>query len=102
MIAVRFEWDEAKNQATSGSTASPLKMPLACSSTLSIGPFKIVSKAVSSVGRPSAWPWAFMVLVVAHTVTETDDEGELVEVIRIISARRATRKERLRYEQKDS
>ena len=30
-----------------------------------------------------------MVLVVAHTVTETDDEGELVEVIRIISARRA-------------
>lgn len=36
-----------------------------------------------------------LVLVVAHTVW---DEGQ-DEVIRIISARRATRKERIRYEQ---
>ena len=39
------------------------------------------------------------VLLVAHTITEDDDEGEPVEVIRIISARRATPRERKRYEQ---
>jgi uncharacterized DUF497 family protein len=38
----------------------------------------------------------FLVLLVAHTVSE-DDDG--TEVIRIISARRADRKERKRYEQ---
>lgn len=39
------------------------------------------------------------VLLVAHTITEDDAEGEAVEVIRIISARRATPRERKRYEQ---
>ena len=39
------------------------------------------------------------VLLVAHTITEDDTEGDAVEVIRIISARRATPRERKRYEQ---
>jgi hypothetical protein len=39
-----------------------------------------------------------MILVVAHTITEQDAEGLPVEVIRIISARRATPRERKRYE----
>ena len=39
------------------------------------------------------------VLLVAHTITEDDVEGDAVEVIRIISARRATPRERKRYEQ---
>jgi uncharacterized DUF497 family protein len=39
------------------------------------------------------------VLLVAHTITEDEAEGEAVEVIRIISARRATPRERKRYEQ---
>ena len=39
------------------------------------------------------------VLLVAHTITEDDAEGEAVEVIRIISARRATPRERKRYDQ---
>jgi len=39
-----------------------------------------------------------VVLLVAHTYRE-DDEGD--EVIRIISARKATRRERQRYEQED-
>lgn len=38
------------------------------------------------------------VLLVAHTITEEDDAGEAVEVIRIISARRATPRERKHYE----
>ena len=37
------------------------------------------------------------VLLVAHTITE-DDDGEPIEQIRIISARRATPKERKHYE----
>jgi uncharacterized DUF497 family protein len=36
-------------------------------------------------------------LLVAHTIR--DEDGQTVEVIRIISARRADRKERRRYEQ---
>ena len=38
------------------------------------------------------------ILLVAHTITEEDDGGEPVEHIRLISARRATRQERKRYE----
>ena len=38
------------------------------------------------------------ILLVAHTITEEGPEHEPVEVIRLISARRATRKERRHYE----
>jgi uncharacterized DUF497 family protein len=38
-------------------------------------------------------------LVVAHTVGEQDDDGQPIEVIRIISARKADRRERRHYEQ---
>ena len=37
-------------------------------------------------------------LLVAHTITETDEGGEPTEHIHLISARRATRQERKRYE----
>jgi uncharacterized protein len=40
-----------------------------------------------------------LLLLVAHTIREEDEDGEPVEVIRIISARPADRKERRRYEQ---
>lgn len=39
------------------------------------------------------------ILLVAHTVWEQDEDGRTIEVIRIISARQADRKERRRYEQ---
>jgi len=38
-------------------------------------------------------------LMVAHTLTEDNDDGEAVEIVRIISARDAGRRERERYEQ---
>jgi hypothetical protein len=41
-------------------------------------------------------------MMVAHTVTEEDAAGKPIEVIRIISARAATRKERQRYEDENS
>jgi len=42
------------------------------------------------------------VLLVAHTITTEDDNGEPIEEIRIISARRATPKERKHYEHENS
>lgn len=41
----------------------------------------------------------YLLLLVAHTVAEDDEAGQPVEVIHIISARRADRKERRRYEE---
>ena len=40
-----------------------------------------------------------LLLVVAHTIREEDEDGRPVEIIRIISARTADPKERRRYEQ---
>jgi len=40
----------------------------------------------------------FLLLYVAHTLHLEEDEGGIVEVVRIISARRATNIERKRYE----
>lgn len=40
-----------------------------------------------------------VVILVAHTVAEGDEDGTPVETIRIISARKATRRERRRYEE---
>ena len=37
-------------------------------------------------------------LLVAHTITEESPEGQLIEVIRLISARKANKSERRRYE----
>jgi len=39
-----------------------------------------------------------VLLMVAHTMWEENEDGEQIEVVRIISARKVTRKERLRYE----
>jgi uncharacterized DUF497 family protein len=41
----------------------------------------------------------YCLLLVAHTILDQDDDGEAVEIIRIISARTADRKERRRYEE---
>jgi uncharacterized protein len=43
----------------------------------------------------------FALLVVAHTTAEYDEAGQILEVVRIISARPAVRKERRRYEEEN-
>ncbi len=55
-------------------------------------------------GGEQRWPTiglvgGLLILIVAHTVREEYDEGTSIEVIRIISARRSTPKERRRYEE---
>lgn len=41
----------------------------------------------------------YLLLLVAHTILELKADNQVIEVIRIISARSADRKERRRYEQ---
>jgi uncharacterized DUF497 family protein len=43
-----------------------------------------------------------LLLMAAHTVREEDEEGAVTEVIRIISARYATQRERHYYENENS
>ena len=40
----------------------------------------------------------YMMLLVVHTLWEEDEAGDTIEVIRVISARQADRKERQKYE----
>ena len=40
----------------------------------------------------------YVLLVVAHTIRDEEEDGQLIEVVRIISARAADRTERRRYE----
>jgi uncharacterized DUF497 family protein len=95
---IRFEWDEAKNlsnrrkHGVSFEEASHVfRDPL------------YVSVQDRVEGGELRWQTLGLVedlllLTVAHTVREERDDGTWVDVIRIISARHATRKERRRYE----
>jgi uncharacterized DUF497 family protein len=100
--AIRFEWDEAKNlsnrrkQGVTFEEASQVfRDPL------------YVSVQDRVEGGELRWQTLGLVedlllLTVAHTVREERDDGTWVDVIRIISARPATRKERRRYEDENS
>ena len=105
MEGIRFEWDEAKNlsnrrkHGVSFEEASQVfRDPL------------YVSVQDRVEGGELRWQTLGLVddlllLTVAHTVREERDEGtdydKSIEVIRIISARPATRKERRRYEEEN-
>ena len=98
MTSVRFEWDEAKNlsnqrkhDGVSFETACQVfQDPLHVSTQDRIESGEQRWQTVGAVQ-------GFVILLVAHTITE-DDDGGSVEIIRIISARRATPRERRRYE----
>lgn len=98
MTERRFAWDEAKNlsnqrkHGVSFEEATRIFMD-----PLHISIFDRIE------GGEQRWQSFGMVgncviLVVAHTTAEEDGEGGTVEIIRIISARRADRRERRRYE----
>jgi uncharacterized DUF497 family protein len=95
---VRFEWDETKN--LSNRRKHGVSFEEACQ--VFLDPL-YVSVQDRIEGGESRWQTLGLVegvllLTVAHTVREELEDGALVDVIRIISARRATRKERRRYE----
>lgn len=99
MIGVRFEWDEAKNRSNQRKhdgvsfedACEVFRDPLHLSTQDRIEGGEQRWQTLGAVQ-------GFVILVVAHTVTEEDAEGGSVDVIRIISARRATPRERRRYE----
>ncbi len=98
MESIRFEWDEAKNLSnrrkhgvTFEEASQVFRDPL------------YVSVQDRAEGGELRWQTLGLVedlllLTVAHTVRQERDDGTWVDVIRIISARHATRKERRRYE----
>ena len=98
MAGIRFEWDETKN--LSNQRKHGVSFEEACQ--VFRDPL-YVSVQDRIEGGELRWQTLGMVeglllLTVAHTVEEELEDGVLVDIIRIISARPATRKERRRYE----
>ena len=97
-MSIRFEWDEAKNRANQKKHVVSFKEasqvfrdPLHRSAPDRVEDGERRWTTFGLVG-------GFAILMVAHTLTEEDAEGAPREVVRIISARRADRSERRRYE----
>ena len=98
MESIRFEWDEAKNLSNRRKHGVSFEE----ASWVFRDPL-YVSVQDRVEGGELHWQTLGLVedlllLTVAHTVREERGEGKSVDVIRIISARPATRKERRRYE----
>ncbi|GIL02383.1 MAG: membrane protein [Alphaproteobacteria bacterium] len=99
MNEIRFEWDEAKNRTNQRKHGIGFEE----ASRVFLDPFHLSMQDRIEDGEPR-WRTigtieGLVVLVVAHVLTEADENGTPVEIVRIISARRATRRERLHYEQ---
>jgi uncharacterized DUF497 family protein len=95
---MRFEWDQAKNLSNQRKHGVSFEK----ASAVFLDPFYISAQDRIEDGE-SRWQAigsveGLLILTVAHTVREEEAGGTLVDVFRIISARRATRKERRRYE----
>jgi uncharacterized protein len=95
---MRFEWDEAKNLSNQRKHGVSFEK----ASAVFLDPFYISVQDRIEDGE-SRWQAigsveGLLLLTVAHTVREEEAGGSSVDVFRIISARRATRKERRRYE----
>lgn len=100
MSGLRLEWNEAKNAANQRKygiafdEASRAFDDPVCLST----PDRIKDgeQRWHTFGRVGS-----VLLIVTHTVREEDEDGELVETIRIISARKTSPRETRRYENED-
>ena len=98
-MAFRFEWDPAKAALNLRKHGVSFDLAL----WVFADPFALTGPSLVEVGE-LRWQTIGAVdgqvlPLVAHTVREEDEDGQCVEVICIISARLADRKERLRYEQ---
>jgi uncharacterized DUF497 family protein len=98
VTAVRFEWDEAKdlsNQRKHGvsfeDASEVFRDPLFVSLKDRIQDGEQRWQTYGKVGNR-------LLMMVAHTVREEDAHGATIEIIRIISARYASRKEQRLYE----
>ena len=102
MSPIRFEWDEAKNAANQRKHRVSFEQ----ATQVFLDPFFVSVKDRVEDGE-QRWQTfgeveGALLLMVAHTAREEAGAGRIIEVIRIITARRATRKERNRYEEENS
>ena len=98
-MATRFEWDPLK--AASNLRKHRVSFEIAIRAFAD--PFALTTQDRIEGGE-HRWQTlgaveGHVLLLVAHTVRDNDEDGQPVEIIRIISARAADRKERRRYEQ---
>jgi len=98
-MLTRFEWDSVK------ATSNLRKHGVSFETALRVfaDPFALTARDRDEGGE-RRWQTlgvveGHLLLLVAHTVREETEDGQSIEVIRIISARAADRKERQRYEQ---
>lgn len=101
MSSIRFEWDARKNLANQRKHGVSFE----AASRVFLDPLFISVKDRIQDGEQRWRTYGevdgILLLMVAHTVREEAGRSETTEVIRIISARRATRRERLRYEEEN-
>ena len=99
MAAARFTWRPAKADAN----WKKHRVTFETAARVFLDPFALTEQDRIEDGE-QRWQTLGMVdghllLLVAHTVWEEDGHGEAIEVIHIISARKAERRERRRYEE---
>ena len=95
---ILFEWDEAKNR--SNQRKHRVSFELASQVFLDPLSVSVQDRVVDGEVRWQSFGVVegMLLLMVAHTVCEEQDDGTWFEVVRIISARRAESIERKRYE----
>jgi hypothetical protein len=98
-MSTRFEWDPAKAAINLRKHAISFGIAL----RVFADPFALTEQ-IRVEGDEQRWQTlgtveGHLLVLVAHTIRDDEEDGRPIEVIRIISARRAGRKERQRYEQ---
>jgi len=98
-MIVRFEWDPAKAETN----LRKHRVSFETAVRAFADPFALTEQDRIEDGD-TRWQTLGVVeghylLLVAHLVRDDDENGQPVEIIRIISARAADRRERRRYEQ---
>jgi uncharacterized protein len=98
-MTTRFEWDPAKAAINLRKHAISFDIAM----RVFADPFALTEE-VRIEGGEQRWQTLgiveeYLLLLVAHTTRDDNEDGQPIEIIRIISARAADRKERQRYEQ---
>ena len=98
MTDLRFEWDEAKNRSNQRKHGISFEQ----GSQVFRDPLHRTRQDRIESGKERCQTIGlargYLVLVLAHTISEDEEDGQYIEIIRIISARRADRTERRQYE----
>lgn len=89
---IRFEWDQAKNRSNLTRHGVSFETAL-----LLFDDPQAISVIERTVDGEERWQTIGMILIVPVIVTHTWHEKEEEEIIRVISARKATRLERKAY-----